>query len=82
MNEQQLMDLYTDFLILSTRQTTAAGLSSLTDGKLSHDSITRFLSSKEFNGKTLWLKNKEIVRKYENDEGCLIFDDTIIENRL
>jgi hypothetical protein len=79
MNEQQLIDLYTDYLILSTRQTTATGLSSLTDGKLSHDSITRFLTSREYNGKSLWLKNKSIVRKYENDEGCLIFDDTVIE---
>ncbi|MDR2071085.1 MAG: transposase, partial [Treponema sp.] len=33
----------------------------------------------ELDGKTLWLKSKKLVREYENDEGCLIFDDTIVE---
>ncbi|GHU29125.1 hypothetical protein FACS1894152_7380 [Bacilli bacterium] len=36
MDEQQLTDLYTDYLICSTRQTTATGLSSITEGVLSN----------------------------------------------
>jgi hypothetical protein len=32
------------------------------------------------NGKSLWLKTKKLIRRQnENEEGCLIFDDTIVE---
>mgnify|MGYP001476658139 CR=1 FL=1 len=39
-----LLDLYSDYLISSFGQTSATGLSRLTDGAVSHDRITRFLS--------------------------------------
>jgi hypothetical protein len=77
--EGEPIDLYSDYLICSSRQTTATGLSELTEGLISHDAITRFLSGEEMNGKTLWLKIKKLVREYENEEACLIFDDTVIE---
>jgi len=35
------LDLYTDYLISSTGQTSATGLSRLFDGQLSHDQVTR-----------------------------------------
>ncbi|MBI1760754.1 MAG: hypothetical protein HYR56_04885 [Acidobacteria bacterium] len=38
-------DLYTDYLISSLGPTTATGLSSLLDGQLSHDQVTRLLAS-------------------------------------
>lgn len=60
-------------------QTSATGLSRLVDGAISHDGITRFLSDSDFGSKTLWQKVKPLVRQYEKAEGCLIFDDTIIE---
>jgi hypothetical protein len=42
-------------------------------------SPTRFLAGEELNGKLLWQKTKKLIRRYENGEGCLIFDDTIVE---
>ncbi|GHV41100.1 hypothetical protein FACS1894179_08670 [Bacteroidia bacterium] len=54
-------------------------MSALSNGSLSHDRITRFISGEELNSKDLWLEVKPIVREYENTGGCLIFDDTIIE---
>jgi hypothetical protein len=74
-----LLDIYSDYLLISTKKATATGLSDLLDGAISHDQITRFLAGDELNGKTLWLRSKKLVREYENDEGCLIFDDTIVE---
>jgi hypothetical protein len=37
------------------------------------------MGGEELNGKSLWLKTKKLIRQYENEEGCLIFDDTIVE---
>lgn len=76
---ENLLDIYSDYLLCSTRQTTATGLSTLSNGSLSHDRITRFLSGEELNTKDLWLEFKPLIREYENADGCLIFDDTIIE---
>ena len=78
---ETLLDLYSDYLLCSTKQTTATGLSSLTDGSLSHDRITRFLSGEELDSKTLWFKVKPLIRSHEHGGGCLIFDDTIIEKQ-
>jgi hypothetical protein len=75
----ELIDLYSDYLLCSSRQTTATGLSELTGGVISHDRITRFLSGEELDGKALWLKVKKLARRYEDEGSCLIFDDTIIE---
>jgi IS4 transposase len=76
---RELIDLYSDYLLCSSRQTTATGLSWLTGGVVSHDRITRFLSGEGMDGKTLWLKVKKLVRCHENDDACLIFDDTIVK---
>jgi hypothetical protein len=74
-----IFDLYSDYLLASTRKVTATGLSELVNGELGHDQIIRFLAGEELDGRALWLKMKGLVRQYENREGCLIFDDTIIE---
>jgi hypothetical protein len=37
------------------------------------------LASEFFDEKTLWKKVKKIVRAHEGEEGCLIFDGTVIE---
>ena len=76
---QDKLDLYTDYLLSSFGQTSATGLSRLVDGDISHDSISRFLSGNEFTSKTLWQKVKPLVRKYQTDDACLIFDDVIVE---
>jgi len=76
---RDILDLYSDYLLYSNSQTTATGLSELLDGEISHDKITKFLSSEEFYGKTLWKKVKRVVRASEEKNACLIFDDTIID---
>jgi hypothetical protein len=73
------MDLYTDYLIVSTGQASATNLSRLTGGTISHDKITRLLSSEELNSKVLWKCVKPMVQETNDREAILIFDDFIIE---
>lgn len=78
---QDKLDLYTDFLLTTMNQATATGLSKVVDGAVSHDQITRLLSENEFTSKDLWQSVKPLVRHYQTEEGCLIFDDSIIEKK-
>ena len=78
--DKKLLDIYTDYLISSTRLTTATGLSDLLDSEISHDQITRFLSKENFGSKELWQLVKKDVRQNEDSSGgVLIFDDTVEE---
>jgi hypothetical protein len=77
--EREIVEIYSDYLLYSSGQTTATGLSKIVDGELSHDKITRFLREEPFDEKVLWKKEKRLVRTYETDEASLIFDDTIIK---
>jgi len=78
MNE--ILDLYSDYLIAQNQYATAVGLSDLLQGQISHDKITRFLNGKEFASKELWQHVKPEIRKIEQDVGgVLILDDTIEE---
>lgn len=74
-----MLDLYTDYLISSTGQTSATGLAHLLDGQISHDSVTRFLNTKDLTGKALWQAVKPFVRTHQSQDACLAFDDCIIE---
>ena len=76
---QGLLDLYSDYLLSTFDQATATGLSRLTDGAVSHDQVSRFLSGQSMSSKDLWMAVKPLVKKHQSKEGCLIFDDTIIE---
>ena len=78
MNKEYL-ELYTDYLISTFGYATATGLSRMVEGQISHDQITRFLSGEEHTSKELWLQVKPTVRKVEQEDGVLIFDDTIQE---
>ncbi len=75
----EILDLYTNYLISSTGATTATGLSRLSDGKMSHDKVTRFLRDTYLDSLDLWKHSKALVRKVENDQGVLIIDDSIAE---
>jgi hypothetical protein len=46
-------ELYTDYLISGNGYATATGLSSLMEGDVSHDQITRFLSKQKYDSKDL-----------------------------
>lgn len=75
----ELLELYTDYLISSFGATTATGLSEMVDGTVSHDRVTRFLSARDYTLRDLWLQVKPTVREVEQDDAVLIFDDTIQE---
>jgi len=78
---KDIFELYSDFLLSSFNQTTATNLSRLTDGNISHDQVTRFLSGEELSSKQLWKQVKPTVRKHEQDDGVLIVDDTVQEKK-
>lgn len=80
---ENILELYADYLIAGSQQAKATELSKVTGWQLSHDKVTRFLAgkgsrNKYLNGRELWLKVKPMIRGCETEEGCLIFDDTII----
>jgi DDE superfamily endonuclease len=77
--DKQLLETYTDYLMSSFSYTTATGLSMMVEGEISHDKITRFLSSEDFTSTDLWKMVKTTVREIESGEGVLIIDDTIEE---
>jgi hypothetical protein len=74
-----MLDLYADYLICSTSHTTATGLSQVTDNAISHDKVTRFLATSDFRPADLWALVKPFVRSIEQDDGVIIFDDSISE---
>jgi hypothetical protein len=76
---KQLLETYSDYLMSSFSYTTATGLSLLVEGEISHDKVTRFLSSEDFTSSTLWKLIKPKVREIESEEGVIIVDDTIEE---
>jgi hypothetical protein len=77
---RELLELYSDYLLSAFSHTTATGLSRMTNGIVSHDKITRFLSDKELNSAELWHLVKPLVREIEDGaSGVLIIDDTIEE---
>ena len=78
------LDLYTDYLISSTGQTSATGLSRLLAGAVSHDQVTRWLSTSYLDSAQVWAQAKPLIRRAERqrpaDEfAVLIVDDSILE---
>ena len=55
------LDLYTDYLLCSTGQTTATGLSAMLDGLFSHDQVSDLLAHSEFDNKALWQQVKPLL---------------------
>jgi hypothetical protein len=76
---KSMLDIYTDYLICSFGQASATGLSRLLDHEISHDAVTRFLSSEPQTSAALWRVVKPLVRSVESEEGVLIIDDSIEE---
>lgn len=76
---RELLELYSDYLLSSFSYTTATGLSIMTEGEISHDKVTRFLSEGDFTSKELWKIIKPTVREIETDDGIVAIDDTIEE---
>lgn len=77
--DNQILKTYADYLLSSFSYTTATGLSVLSEGKISHDKVTRFLNSEDFTAAKLWKLVKSTVKEIESAEGVIIIDDTIEE---
>ncbi|BCX03046.1 MAG: hypothetical protein KatS3mg053_0984 [Candidatus Roseilinea sp.] len=76
---QDLLDLYSDYLLCTFGQATATGLGQVVEGSVSHDQITRWLSGQQRGGAALWQVTKRFVRQIQSEDGVLIVDDTISE---
>ncbi len=78
---ENFVDIYTDYLLCSFGQVTATGLSSLLNGAVSHDKITRGLSQNEYDSKYLWQRVKPMVEELTNSNSTIVlnFDDSIEE---
>ena len=74
-----IFDLYSDYLLSSFGQVTATGLSSLLEGDLSHDQVTRTLAGEKLTSRTWWQLVKPFVRQIERSDGVMLIDDTIVE---
>lgn len=79
MDQKDLLDLYSDYLLASFGATTATGLADLMEGEVSHDQITRFLAGTKKTAIDLWLHVKPLVRQIQSEEAVLIIDDSIEE---
>jgi hypothetical protein len=77
--DARLFDLYTDYLIASTAQTSATGLSRLTDETISHDAISRMLASEAQSSKQMYSYLKPLLGKIASETGVLVIDDAIAE---
>ena len=75
--DKQLLETYSDYLMSLFGYTTRTGLSMLVEGEISHDKVTRFLSSGDFTSTELWEIIKPTVREIQSEEGVIIIDDTI-----
>jgi hypothetical protein len=81
MDVENLLDLYTDYLIVAPGSATATGLSALSDGIISHDQVTRLLSSGKIDSGSLWKEVKPICWEISSPEGVLIIDDSVEEKK-
>jgi len=74
-----ISDLYVDYLLSSFGSVTATGLSDVVDGLISHDKITMMLSRKPGTSADLRSVAKPLIRQSENPDGVPITDDSISE---
>jgi hypothetical protein len=79
MDDQERLEVYSDYLISAFGQTTGTGLSELLGGAISHDRIQRLLAHKEFTSADLWQIVKPHVRAIQQEEGVLIVADSMAE---
>ncbi len=79
MNDNDLLDIYSDYLISAFGLPTATGLAELLGGAVSHDRVQRFLAGRELTSADVWRLVKPHVRAVQDDRGVLIVDDSIAE---
>ena len=79
MTNEELLDLYSEYLISSFGPATATGLLALLGGSVSHDRIQRFLAGRKRTAADLWQIVKPQVRQIQSDQGVMIVDDSVAE---
>lgn len=77
MNDNELLDIYSDYLISAFDLTTATGLAGLLGGAVSHDRLQRVLARRELTSADLWRLVKPHVRAVQQDGGVLIAHDHV-----
>ena len=80
---RKIIDIYVNFILSSFGKVEMTKLSKIIDYAYSHDVFTKLLLNyqNKFNiEKELWKHAKELIKEHENeDNGCIIIDDTILE---
>lgn len=79
MKNNELLDIYSDYLISAFGQTTGTGLAELLGGSVSHDQIQRLLAKEEMSAADLWQIVKPYVRQIQQEDGVIIIDDSMAE---
>jgi hypothetical protein len=79
MTDNELLDIYSDYLISAFGLTTTTGLAAMLNRQISHDRVQRFLAGKPRTSADLWRVVKPHVRALQRDDGVLILDDSIAE---
>ena len=72
------LELYAKFLISNQNRYSGVELSK-TSGRLSHDSVSRWLEEEEFDSKHLWSHVKDMV---DLGRGYLVVDDSVLDKRF
>lgn len=78
---ENLLDLYTDYLLATPKQATCTGLSKVLHGQISHDRFTRLLASGTIDSQRLWQQAKPLVQEMCEAKDCVVLgvDDSIQE---
>jgi hypothetical protein len=76
--QQCSLKLYSEFLIANQNRYSGLELSKVAPGEISHDSISRWLSTANFNPSSLWNQTKDLVVK---NTGYLVVDDTLLNKK-
>ena len=79
MKKQELVDIYSDYLISAFGQTTGTGLAGLLGNSVSHDQVQRLLAQDRLGSAELWQMVKPYVRQIQEEDGVMILDDSIAE---
>jgi len=78
---ENLLDLYTDYLLTTPTQATCTGLSKVLHGQISHDRFTRLLVGGTIDSQQVWKHSKPLVTEMCDSSDCVVVgvDDTIQE---
>lgn len=79
MKNLKLLDVYSDYLLVTFGQATATGISAMLQQEISHDQVQRGLAGEAQTSADLWRMVKPHVRQIEKPHGILVIDDSISE---